>query len=145
MDAMLGVGLLALTVLLFAWAYGEFRRPDPKAWTRSNLAATSISLAMTFLVAFAVVFVGNAFLTLGSETRWLQIAAVAGGCLVVCWFLVPRLLAPARRVAGAPAGDAGAGHVPSDTAPQGPANDPRPTAPAQPGRPSGKPHKRRAA
>lgn len=141
MYAMLGVGLLAVAALVFAWAYGQFLRPRPRAWTRGDLAAVTVTLTVVCLSVFAVALLGTFLFNLASETRWLEIAAVTGGALVVCWFLVPRLAAPALQTAKA---QAAVRALATDKLPD-PANDPHPTSPARPGRPSGKPDRHRAA
>lgn len=141
MNAMLGIGMLAVSALFFAWAYGQFRRPRPKAWTRGDWGGISITLTLVILTMFGVFHLGAFLFNLGSETRWLEISAVAGGSLLVCWLLVPRLMAPALRAA-----DVQSALVsPSmDTLPE-PANDPRPTAPARAARATGRSGRRRAA
>ncbi|MFC4353003.1 hypothetical protein ACFOW6_15745 [Fodinicurvata halophila] len=141
MNAMLGVGMLAVTVLFFAWAYGQFRRPRPEAWTRGDLGGVTVTLTLVTLSMFSVFHLGAFLFDLGSETRWLEISAVAGVALLLCWLLVPRLMAPALRAANAHG--ALASSV-TDTLPE-PANDPRPRAPARAKPATGKVGRRRAA
>jgi ABC-type nickel/cobalt efflux system permease component RcnA len=140
MYAILGVACLAASAIVFAWAYGQFRRPLPRRWTRSDLAGAGVSLILVALLTFGIGMLSVAAINIAEETRWLEIAAVTGVSLLLCWFLVPRLSAPARRhrrTAAAP------GALPGST-PE-PANDPHPRSPAQAGRRSSKPGKRRAA
>lgn len=141
MNAVLGVGLLAASVLLFAWTYGHFRRPQPKAWAKSDFAATATTLMITCLFAFALVFLGDFLVNLGAESRWLETIAMVGGAFLVCRFLIPRLMGPALQGADVPTA---LDSPTTDTLPE-PANDPRPTSPARSGRQGGKPSKRRAA
>lgn len=141
MNAILGVGMLAVSALLFAWAYGQFRRPRPKSWTLGDLGGVSVTLTIVILTMFGVFHLGAFLFNLESETRWLEIAAVTAGSLLVCWFAIPRLMAPALRAAEAQPTLVS----PSmDTMPE-PANDPRPAAPARPKRSTGRPGKHRAA
>lgn len=141
MYAMLGVGLLSVTALVFAWAYGQFLRPQPKAWTRGDVAAVAIVLTVVCLFTFALTFLGTFLINLETETRWLEIVAVAGTALLVCWLLIPRLAAPALRGADP---QAAAGAPPTDKLAD-PANDPRPTSPVRPSPGSARPNKHRAA
>ena len=141
MYAVLGVGLMAAAVLLGAWTYGQFQRPQPKSWTESEFAAVSLTLTVTCLIAFALASLGNFLFTLDAETRWLEALAVAAGAGLLCWFLVPRLMAPARRGAI----PLSAAQPLSPGAPGAPANDPHPRSPVRTGRPAGKSGKRRAA
>ncbi|WP_022730015.1 hypothetical protein [Fodinicurvata sediminis] len=141
MNAILGVGMLAATALLFALAYGQFRRPNPGAWTQSDLGGLAVILPLVVLFMFGVFHLAVFLFNLESETRWLEIAAVAGVSLLVCWLAVPRLMAPALRAARSPSalGSASADRLPA------PANDPRPAAPARAKRATGRSGKRRAA
>lgn len=141
MNAIIGVGLLAVTALLFAWSYGQFLRPQPKAWTRGDFAAVSITLTLVCLFTFSLAYLGVFLFNIASETRWLEIVAVTGGASVVCWLLLPRLMAPALRAADP---QVQVGKLSPDGLPP-PANDPHPTAPARSGPPAGKPGRHRAA
>jgi predicted permease len=141
MYAMIGVGMLVATALLFAWAYGQFLRPHPKAWTRGDAGAITITLTIVCLFSFALAFLGSFLFDLDSETRWLEIAAVAAGGLLVCGLLIPRLIAPALRGTGT---QTALGVSSMDRLPE-PANDPHPTRPVRSGRAAGKPGRRRAA
>jgi hypothetical protein len=117
-----------VTALLFAWSYGQFLRPQPKAWTRGDIVVVSITLTLVCLFTFSLAYLGVFLFKLGSETRWLEIVAVTGGALLVCWFLVPRLIAPAlqARPAQSALRTPSAGTVPE------PAKDPHPTPPVRP-------------
>ena len=137
MFAVLGVGLLAAAVLLFAWTYGQFQRPQPKAWTQGEFAAVSLTLAVTCLLAFSLASLGNFLVNLDTETRWLEAGATLAVAVLLCWILVPRLLAPAARSAEPPS----ALNPGFEGPPPEPANDPHPGSPARPGRRD----KRRAA
>lgn len=141
MDAMTGVGLLAVTALLYTWTYGQFRRPQPKPWTQSNSAAVAMAVTIVSPFAYAVAFLVSFFFNFRAETLWLEIVAVVCIASVVCWFFIPRLIAPALRVADPPDLPVSAS---TDTLP-GPANDPRPTTPARPGMSTGKRAMHRAA
>ena len=135
MNAAWGAGLLAATVLISAWTYGQYRRPRPSAWTRSEILTVSLILVIIGLLSFGVAYLGKFVVEIAEEDRWLEGIGVAAAGAALCWFLVPRLMAPARQPRE-PTVDA--------TLPE-PANDPRPTSPATPTGSADKPGRRRAA
>ena len=135
MNAAWGAGLLAATVLLFAWTYGQYRQPKPKAWTESETLTVILTLFMIGLFSFSLALLGRSIATLQTETLGLEIVAVAAAGAVLCWVLVPRLIAPAGQ---APQTDA-------EMAIPDPANDPHPRSPANLGRAARKSGRRRAA
>ncbi len=118
-----GVGLLAATAIVFAWAFGQYRRPQPRAWTKSETPTVALSLFMTALLCFGVSFLVSAAANLKAETHLLEAAVVGGVGLVLCWFLVPKLMAPGWVAADQAASLA----IPP------PANDPHPKTPANMG------------
>lgn len=123
MNTAYGVGLLAATAIVFAWAYGQYRRPQPRRWTKSEAITVTLTLFMTALLSFGVSFLGTAAANFENETHLLEAAIVGGVSLVLCWVLVPKLMAP-----GWVAGEQDAGMaVPP------PANDPHPKTPANAG------------
>lgn len=93
-----GVGALAVTLLLFGWAYGTMRRPDPKPWAENEAVATGVALVLTTLLAFvSVLLIKSAvqYETVLAEIGVPGLAAAAG--VVVAGGLLARLLmAPAR-------------------------------------------------
>jgi hypothetical protein len=133
MNTAYGVGLLAATAIVFAWAYGQYRRPQPRHWTKSEALTVTLTLFITALLSFGVSFLGTAVANFESETHLLEAAIVAGVSLVLCWFLVPRLMAPGRVAAEQVA----------ELAVPPPANDPHPKTPSSMG--GGLRNKRRAA
>lgn len=132
MNMAYGVGLLAATAIVFAWAYGQYRRPQPGRWTKSEFATVALTLFMTALLSFGVAFLGTAAASFENETHLLEAAVVGGLGLVLCWILVPRLMAPGRV----------AGEQDTDLSVPPPANDPHPKTPSNAG---GMRQKRRAA
>ena len=141
MNAILGVGLLASAVLLFSWAFGQFRRPQPRAWAQTDTSAIAATLLFVCLFVFSLAFLGAFLFDIRTETRWLEIGLTAAGALLLCFFLVPRLIAPALMSADQPTTSSS---PPTDSLPE-PANDPHPTAPARQGSSATKRHKKRAA
>jgi hypothetical protein len=141
MNAMLGFGLLASAVLLFSWSFGQFRRPQPRAWAQSDTSAIAATLLFVCLFTFSLAFLGTFLVNIRTETRWLEIGLTAGGALLLCCFLVPRLMAPAFESVDPPSA---LNSPPTDSLPE-PANDPHPTAPDRQGSPAAKRHKKRAA
>lgn len=67
MNAMLGALLLALAAMFFTWAYVQYRRPEPRAWTRSDFLGQVVALVFTGLLAMGVGFVGRFLGNLESE------------------------------------------------------------------------------
>lgn len=67
MNAMLGALLLALAAMYFTWAYVQYRRPEPRAWTRSDFLGQVIALVFTGLLAMGVGLVGRFLGNLESE------------------------------------------------------------------------------
>ena len=135
MNVALGAALLSATVLLFAWTYGQYRRPNPKAWTRGGSMAAFLTLINITLFAFGLAFLVKFAVDVGAESRWAEGVAVAAVGAALCWFFVPRLTAPARSKPQTP---------PQPAMPR-PANDPNARRTASPGGPARKPDRRRAA
>jgi len=54
MLAVFGVLLLALSAMLFIWAYGQFRAANPRRWTTSGVTANVVVLTVISLLAFGV-------------------------------------------------------------------------------------------
>ncbi len=135
MSVAYGGGLMSASALLFAFAYGQYRRPHPSIWTKSDFVTVTLTLSIIGLMSFGVAFVILGLFSLGEESPWLQDIAAVGAGLALCWVLVPRLMAPAR-LAEAPASVA---DLPE------PANDPHPRSPSHLGGRHGKGSRRRAA
>jgi len=132
MNTAYGVGLLAATAIVFAWAYGQYRRPQPQGWTKSEAITVTLTLFMTALLSFGISFLGTAAASSENETHLVEAAVVGGVGLVLCWFLVPKLMAPGRA----------AGEQDTGLSVPPPANDPHPKTPSNA---SGMRQKRRAA
>ena len=91
MFAVYGVLLLALSVLLFVWAYGQFRAPTPKEWTTSGLAANVIVLGVISLLAFGVGMIIKGAVNYGTEAIQAWHLAQIAGIVIVTYFLGRRL------------------------------------------------------
>lgn len=137
MTAAIGAALMASAVVVFAWAYGQYRRPNPASWTQSESATVGITLGMMSLLTFGLGTVIRALINAESSAIGIMDLALVAGAFAVAFALVPALTRPAR--AGAAAGPAGAGAVPLA------ANDPGPANPSRPGRSGGKTGKLRRA
>ncbi|SLN38625.1 hypothetical protein [Oceanibacterium hippocampi] len=123
MNAAIGIGLLAATAILFAWAYGQYRRPAPAPWTRIESLSIAVVLAIVSMICFGLAFLGSFALDLSAETGWTADLVTAGVALVLCWLLVPRLMAPARQAPQpSPAHSAGAANLGSPSGPGTPSN-----------------------
>ncbi len=97
-----GVGILAMTLLLFGWAYGAMRRPDPKAWVDNEILASGIVFGLTAAVAMTLGLLVQAVIaydTLLAETGP-SVLAVAAGISVAATLGARLLAAPARRHSG---------------------------------------------
>lgn len=96
MNGVWGAGLLTATVLLFSWAYGVYRRPDPAAWTQSEAIAMAISVVMTAGLAFAIANLVTYAADLGMILSELQPSdfAVIGMGTAFLAYLARRLTAP---------------------------------------------------
>lgn len=101
MYAAWSAGLLAATVLSFAWAYGAYRRPDPKPWTEIELLSTIVVLGIVTLFTFSLAFVVMFLANLDAETRYVEDLGALVVSVAFCWFLAPRLMAPARKAPSA--------------------------------------------
>ena len=83
MLAVYGVLLLASSVLLFMWAYGQFRAPSPKKWTTSGTAANFVVLTVISLLAFGVGTAIKAAISFESGAIQIQHGALIAGIIVV--------------------------------------------------------------
>jgi len=97
MNLSLGVGTLAVATLVFAWAYGAHRRPQPAAWTRTIL---SMLLCVALVESYAL---GSGFILIAAVNPATLIDAsnlvelpVAGALALLAVLAVPRLMAPGR-------------------------------------------------
>lgn len=99
MTILSGVGFLAMALLVFGWAYGAMRRPDPKPWADSEAFATGIVLVLTALVCATLGLMAQAAFTVEASLAEAGAAGLAVGAgVLVGALLVSRLLmAPARR------------------------------------------------
>lgn len=60
MNMILGPGFLAGAMLLFAWAYATFRRPDAERWTTNEFVAQSVTVGIAALLALGIGFTTTA-------------------------------------------------------------------------------------
>ena len=144
MTAAIGAALMASAIVVFAWAYGQYRRPNPASWTLSESATVATTLIMMSLLTFGLGFVVRALLDVNSTAMGVTDLALIAGAFALAFALVPPLTRPAR-----------AGRVEETVVQIGsgaiaampfPANDPTPTAPTRPVSSGGKSGKvRRAA
>jgi hypothetical protein len=136
MTLLLGVASLSAAALLLAWAYGAHRRPVPRAWTRFEAASSAIGLVFVLLVPIGLGSLAAILLDPAETLATLDAPTLgaAAGLAVLCWWAVPRLIAPARRAAGTVA-------APSPLEPRPPARTP----PVQGRRGSGAGQRRRKA
>ena len=141
MNAALGVGLLATCAIVFAWSYGQFRRPNPARWTESETLTMSIVALIVGLLAIGLGFIGRFAFNVGAETAWVTDIVTIAVAVPLTWFLVPLLMKPGRPAVAKPTSAAGPA-VPLEVPP--PANDPGPSLKPS-GRPAGGRAKRRAA
>jgi len=97
MNLSLGVGTLAVTTLVFAWAYGAHRRTQPAAWTKTILSmllcvalveSSAIGIGIVILAAFEPA-------TLFSTSNLAELP-IAGALVLLTAFATPRLMAPGR-------------------------------------------------
>jgi hypothetical protein len=140
MLAVYGVLLLALSALLFTWAYGQFRAPHPKAWTTGSLAANFVILVVIGLLAFGVGMIAKAALTFASGAIQGWHMALSAG-IVVVGIALGRWLA--RRATPDAAMAETLDGATSATA--APANDSAPDGPPRPAQGAGKRFGRRRA
>jgi len=95
MFTLIGFGLIAAAIAMFAWATVQFRRATPPRWTRSDFLANLIVLGLVSGLAF-----GSAFLiqgvAVGGTVGWAELAGliVVPGMATV---FVRRVRRPAAR------------------------------------------------
>lgn len=101
MTAALGVSLLALAAIIFAWAYGQYRRPDPRTWTRSEVPTYAITLGTITLFTLGLGYTADAVINFETEPLNVIGGLLIAGALALAGLLVPRLVRPARVAAAA--------------------------------------------
>jgi hypothetical protein len=88
----LGVALLAVSVILYAWAFGQTRRPDAPKWAKSQLFASGVCLTIVALAPIGAGFVA-AGLFQGPFSVWDMGGLVEAAVLTFAlWLVVPRLV-----------------------------------------------------
>lgn len=82
MNLLLGVGMLAAAVTLFAWIYGNTRSPAPPGWTRRDSVMIPVILVFTGSFTFGVGFTGVGLFSLGRELAELGFSGTAAVVLI---------------------------------------------------------------
>lgn len=106
MLAVLGVAVMAITVVLFALAMVEFRRPVPPKWVGLPLMEQAVVLAFTAAVAVS----GGLILKFVFNFKKEVFGTVEGGLIVaiiVAAFVVLRAMKPMRKIREFEAADGG--------------------------------------
>ena len=87
---------LAVTVLLFALAYGQMRKPDPAPLFRSDTTAIVVAIVCTALLATSLLGIAidplavmAAFLALSTGGKIAIAATVLGTCVLTPLFMRP--------------------------------------------------------
>ena len=140
MIAPIGAVLMASAVIVFAWAYGQYRRPTPAGWTESEGLTVVLVLFMMSLLTFGLGMIVRAVISTESLAMGALETGISGAAFIVAFALVPLLTRPARAnqapVMVVPVFTGTGATMPS------PANEPGPTLPVQPaGGKGGKPGK----
>lgn len=126
MLAVLGVAVMAVTVVLFALAMVEFRRPVPPRWVGLPLMEQAVVLAFTAAVAVSGGLILKFVFNIGKE----KFGAVEGGmtiAVVVAAYLILRALKPMQKIRefeAAESGAVGAANLMTAGAAGRPVNDP---------------------
>lgn len=118
MSTLLGFGLIAAAVTVFAWAAAQTRRADAPRWTRSDFIANLVVLWLVGGLAFGAAFLVSGVAAAGAF-GWAELAGMIVTLAAVLVFLRRgRSPAPKPRltpVAGGAAGGRG-GERPSPAA-----------------------------
>jgi hypothetical protein len=101
MTLLVGVGLVVLPSLLYAWAYGACRRPVPAAWTRYSWISSGIVIAVVCTLPLGIGFLMLALMYPGETLASLDALSIGGsvGLAFLGVIGVPMLSAPGRVVA----------------------------------------------
>lgn len=132
MIAVLGVAVMAVTVVLFALAMLEFRRPVPPKWVGLPLMEQTVVLAFTAAVAVS----GGLILKFVFNLKNEAFGAIEGGliaAIVVAAYLIMRAIKPMQKIrafeAAEGGGAIGAANLMAAGAAGRPVNDPsKPTS-----------------
>lgn len=81
MDMILGPAFLGGAMVLFAWAYVTFRRPDAGRWTTNEFVAQLVTVSIAALLALGIGFTSTAVAF--GENESFSIAALAGGIVLL--------------------------------------------------------------
>lgn len=99
MTLVVGVGLLAATVIIYCWAFAQHRRAVPAAWTRIDSLSTGICLVLVTTLAAGICFLIAGLIapreTLAGMTTasWAALAVEGVAILLV----VPPMMRMARK------------------------------------------------
>lgn len=96
MIAPIGAVLMASAIVVFAWAYGQYRRPAPARWTVSEGITVALVMFMMSLLTFGMGMIVRAVLDSNTLSMRLLDVAIMVGAFVVALALVPLLTRPAR-------------------------------------------------
>jgi hypothetical protein len=142
MIAAIGACLMASAIVVFAWAYGQYRRPAPARWTVSEGITVALVMVMISLLAFGFGMIVRAALNTDTLSMGAFETAIMVSAFAAAFALVPPLTRPARAAQAiepvVPIFTGTAAAMPP------PANEPGPTPPARPaggGGKSGKPRR----
>ncbi|SFD99367.1 hypothetical protein SAMN04488523_104164 [Sulfitobacter brevis] len=112
MNIVLGIGTLAVTALLFAYAYGAHRRPVPSRWTRVPALSMLTCVAFTLMGPVGLGFLVTAALSPARELATTSVIGlvIAAALALMAVISCPLLVRPARKTS------ARAGEVAADNA-----------------------------
>ena len=83
MIAAIGACLMASAIVVFAWAYGQYRRPAPARWTVSEGITVALVMVMMSLLAFGFGMIVRAAVNTDTlSMRLLDIAIMVGAFVV---------------------------------------------------------------
>lgn len=104
MTFLLGVGLLSASIVLYAWAFGFYRRPNPPRWTENDWITMALTIGVTFIMPLGAGIVLTALIqSIRTPTASLLWDVPAAFGVAVTGWLVARWLIRRARRAAAPA------------------------------------------
>ena len=109
MNAVVGTLLLAGSVLLFGWAYIQYRRPNPASWTTWDLPVQFITIASMTLLGFSLGLFGRFATTFEQQTFGLLEAGIVAAIALVTYLLLSLQVRHWKRLCALEAGSAGSG------------------------------------
>lgn len=96
MSAVYGAWLLAFAAIGFAWAYGQYRRPLPAAWTAWESVSNAVILAIMAAGALGAGYVMRAVATWETLSLGVGHVALIAAAIAVVVPAVRTLTRPAR-------------------------------------------------